>query len=25
LRVPVNIERSGIDTYEHGTSCYPGL
>lgn len=24
LRVPVNIERSGIDTYEHGTSCYPG-
>lgn len=25
LRVPVNIERSGIDVYEHGTSCYPGL
>ena len=25
LRVPVNIERSGIDTYEHGTSCYPGM
>jgi len=25
LRVPVNVERSGIDTYEHGTSCYPGL
>lgn len=25
LRVPVNVERSGIDVYEHGTSCYPGL
>ncbi len=25
LRVPVNIERSGIDVYEHGTSCYPGI
>ncbi|UJS15911.1 MAG: ammonium transporter [Candidatus Jettenia sp.] len=25
LRVPVNIERSGIDIYEHGASCYPGL
>lgn len=25
LRVPVNIERSGIDIYEHGTSCYPGM
>lgn len=24
LRVPVNIERSGLDVYEHGTSCYPG-
>ncbi len=24
LRVPVNVERSGIDIYEHGTSCYPG-
>lgn len=24
LRVPVNIERSGIDIYEHGASCYPG-
>lgn len=25
LRVPVNVERSGIDSYEHGTSCYPGF
>lgn len=25
LRVPVTIERSGIDVYEHGTSCYPGI
>lgn len=25
LRVPVNTERSGIDVYEHGTSCYPGI
>lgn len=25
LRVPVNVERSGIDVYEHGTSCYPGV
>lgn len=25
LRVPVNIERTGIDVYEHGTSCYPGF
>jgi len=25
LRVPANIERSGIDVYEHGTSCYPGM
>jgi Amt family ammonium transporter len=25
LRVPVNVERSGIDIYEHGTSCYPGI
>lgn len=25
LRVPVNVERSGIDVYEHGTSCYPGI
>jgi Amt family ammonium transporter len=25
LRVPVNAEHAGIDVYEHGTSCYPGL
>ncbi len=25
LRVPVNVERSGLDVYEHGTSCYPGI
>jgi Amt family ammonium transporter len=24
LRVPVGVERSGIDVYEHGTTCYPG-
>ncbi len=25
LRVPVNVERNGIDVYEHSTSCYPGV
>jgi len=25
LRVPVSVENSGIDIYEHGISCYPGF